>query len=104
MDLAALSTFIGTIGFPVACAIGMAWFIYKIYVNTNKENKENMEKVQARCKEREDKLYAEIEKNREINEKAISTIAHYAEKLDIIQKDIGEIKNDIVVITTKMEV
>ena len=103
MDLNTLGAFIGTIGFPIACAIGMAWFIYKIYVNTTKQNKENMEQVQARCKEREEKLYQEIEKNREINNKAIDTIAHYAEKLDIIQKDIGEIKNDIVVITTKME-
>ena len=103
MDLNTVGAFIGTIGFPIACAIGMAWFIYKIYVNTTKQNKENMEQVQARCKEREEKLYKEIEKNREINNKAIDTIAHYAEKLDIIQKDIGEIKNDIVVITTKME-
>lgn len=103
MDLNAIGAFIGTIGFPIACAIGMAWFIFKIYKDTNKQNAENMEKVQARCGEREEKLYAEIEKNREINTKAIDTIAHYAEKLDIIQKDIGEIKNDIVVITTKME-
>lgn len=103
MDLAALGTFIGNIGFPVACAIGMAWFIYKIYTNTTKQNEENMKQVQARCLAREEKLYDEIEKNRKINEKAIETIAHYAEKLDIIQKDIGEIKNDIVVITTKME-
>lgn len=102
MDLAAIGTFIGTIGFPIACAIGMAWFIFTIYKNTTKENAANMEKVQERCKEREEKLYGELEKCREVNEKAIDTIAHYAEKLDTIQKDIGEIKNDIVVITTKM--
>ena len=102
MDLATIGTFIGTIGFPIACAVGMAWFIYTIYKNTTKENAANMEKVQKRCQEREDKLYTELEKCREVNEKAIDTIAHYAEKLDTIQKDIGDIKNDIVVITTKM--
>lgn len=102
MDLAAIGSFIGTIGFPIACAIGMAWFIYTIYKNTTKENARNMEQVQARCKEREEKLYGELEKCREVNEKAIDTIAHYAEKLDTIQSDISEIKNDIVVITTKM--
>ena len=103
MDLTTIGSLIGTIGFPIVCALGMAWFIYKIYLNTTKENQENMKQVQARCLAREEKLYNEIEKNRKINEKAIETIAHYAEKLDIIQKDIGEIKNDIVVITTKME-
>ena len=102
MDLATIGTFIGTIGFPIACAVGMAWFIYTIYKNTTKENAANMEKVQKRCQEREDKLYGELEKCRQVNEKAIDTIAHYAEKLDTIQKDIGDIKNDIVVITTKM--
>ena len=102
MDLAAIGSFIGTIGFPIACAIGMAWFIFTIYKNTTKENAANMEKVQKRCQEREDKLYGELEKCRQVNEKAIDTIAHYAEKLDTIQKDIGDIKNDIVVITTKM--
>ena len=104
MDLTTIGSLIGTIGFPIVCALGMAWFIYKIYLNTTKENQENMKQVQARCLAREEKLYDEIEKNRKINERAIETIAHYAEKLDVIQKDIGEIKNDIVVITTKMEV
>ena len=102
MDLAAIGSLIGTVGFPIACAIGMAWFIFIIYKNTPKENAANMEKVQQRCQEREEKLYYELEKCREVNEKAIDTIAHYAEKLDTIQKDISDIKNDIVVITTKM--
>lgn len=101
MDLNAIGTLIGTVGFPIACAIGMAWFIYKIYTNTTKENAANMEKVQQRCQEREDKLYDELEKSREINDKAIDTIAHYAEKLDVIQKDISDIKTDITVIMSK---
>jgi len=103
MDIATIAQLIGTVGFPIACAIGMAWFIYVIYKNTTAENAANMEKVQKRCQEREDKLYSELQKSREINDKAIETIAHYAEKLDIIQKDIGEIKNDIIVITTKID-
>ncbi len=103
MDIATIAQLIGTVGFPIACAIGMAWFIYTIYKNTTAENAANMEKVQKRCQEREDKLYTELQKSREINDKAIDTIAHYAEKLDVIQKDIGEIKNDIIVITTKID-
>jgi septal ring factor EnvC (AmiA/AmiB activator) len=89
---------ISTLGFPIACVIALAAFIFHIYKQTTKENVANMEKVQARCKEREDKLYAELAKSQEVNGKAIETIAKYAEKLDVIQKDIGEIKTDITII------
>ena len=58
---------ITTVGFPIFCALGMGWFIYKIYMNTTEQNKANMEQVQARCAEREEKLYQQIEKNQEIN-------------------------------------
>lgn len=89
---------ISTLGFPIACVIALAAFIFHIYKQTTKENIANMEKVQARCKEREDKLYAELAKSQEVNSKAIATIAHYAEKLDVIQKDISDIKTDITII------
>lgn len=96
---------ISTLGFPIACVLAMGIFIYRIYqdMKTEKEtareeNKANMEQVQARCKAREDKLYTELAKSQEVNREAIETIAKYAEKLDVIQKDIGEIKTDITII------
>lgn len=101
MDITALSTFVSNVGFPIACAIAMAWFIYQVFKKTTEESARNMEKVQQRCKEREDKLYKEIELNREINNKAIETIAKYAERLDTIQSDISDIKTDITIIMAK---
>lgn len=99
---------ISNVGFPIAVAIALAWFIYQIFLKTTEQNAQNMAQVQARCAEREDRLYEEIArsreeiaKGREINEKAIDTIAHYAEKLDTIQNDIQDIKTDITVIMTK---
>ena len=96
---------ISTLGFPIAAVLAMGIFIFRIYVDMRKEkevaraeNAANMEKVQARCKEREEKLYEEIAKNREINAQAIQTISNYAAKLDSIQQDIKEIKTDITVI------
>lgn len=86
---------VSTVGFPIACAVVMGWFIYKIYTNSTEQNKANMEQVQARCAEREEKLYQQIEKNQEINGKAIATISHYAEKLDTIHDDVKEIKSII---------
>lgn len=83
---------VSTVGFPIACAVVMGWFIYKIYTNTTEQNKANMEQVQARCAEREEKLYQQIEKSQEINGQAIATITLYAERLDVIQADVKEIK------------
>lgn len=54
--LTMLIELIPTIGFPIVCVIAMGIFIFIIYRNTTNENAANMEKVQARCKEREDKL------------------------------------------------
>lgn len=92
---------ISTLGFPIACVVALGAFVFYIYKQTTKENAENMEKVQARGKEREDKLYNELALCREVNSKAIETIAHYAEKLDVIQKDISDIKTDITIIMSQ---
>lgn len=96
MDLSKIADFITSVGFPVACAVALGIFCYKIIKSTNEQNVANMEKVQERCKQRETILYAEIKENREINAKAIETIAHYAEKLDSIQEDVKEIKEDVI--------
>ncbi len=89
-------------GLPVAIIIALGFFIYKIYNDTTKDNKDNMDKIQARCAEREEKLYEEIAKNREVNAAAIETIAKYAEKLEVIQSDVSEIKSDIIKIAEKI--
>ena len=101
MDINTISTLVSTVGFPIACVVFLGAFIFHIYKNTTEENKKNMEAVQARCKEREEKLYEEIKQNREVNAKAIETIAHYAEKLDTIQSDVKDIKEDVLVIMAK---
>ena len=101
MDVAAVTTLISNLGFPIVCVIALAWFAYYMVKKTSEQNVANMERLQNRCIDREKILYEEIKENREVNAKAIQTIAHYAEKLDIIQKDIGEIKTDITVIMAK---
>lgn len=86
---------ISTLGFPITCVIAMAAFIFKFYNDSTAENKNNMAQVQQRCKEREDKLYLQLEKQNEINGKFANIIAQYDIKLTEIQEDIGEIKADI---------
>lgn len=93
---------IPTVGFPIACVIAMAAFIFYVYKRQAEENKANIQSIQSTSKEREDKLYIEIKENREINAKAIETIAKYSEKLDVIQNDVNEIKTDITIITERL--
>lgn len=95
MDIAAMKELITSVGFPIVCVIGLGWFIYKIYTDTTRENNENMEALQARCAAREEKLFEEIKETRAVNAQAVATIAQYAERLDIIQKDVSEIKSII---------
>lgn len=93
--LTLIADLIPTLGFPIVCVVGLGWFIYKIYTDTTKQNNENMAAVQARCKEREDKLYIQLERQNEINGKFANIIAQYDIKLNAIQEDISDIKTDI---------
>lgn len=101
MDAATITALVSNLGFPIICVLGMAWFIYQIFTKTTAQNAENMERVQERCAAREDKLYQEIKENREVNAQAIATIAHYADKLDTIQSDIKDIKEDIIILADR---
>jgi preprotein translocase subunit YajC len=103
MDIAMIGELISNFGFPVALVVALGAFIFKIYNDQQKKNKEDMEAVQARCKEREEKLYEEIKANREVNAEAIATIALYADSIKTIEKDIHEIKTDITILNTKIE-
>ena len=80
MDINDLNNLITSVGFPIVCVLGMGVFIYRLYKDSVI---------------REDKLCKQIDESRAINAKAIETIAHYAEKLDTIQQDVKEIKDDV---------
>ena len=72
---------ISTVGFPIACVIGLCWFVWHIYQQSVK---------------REEKLM-------EVNAKAIATISKYADRLDEIQTDVQTIKQDVVLLLKKGE-
>lgn len=101
MDVQGFSTIVSTVGFPIACAAFMGWFILHIYNTWTQENQKNLENVQKRCAEREDKLYERLEENQKIIGEAVGTISKYADRLETIQNDISEIKTDITVIMSK---
>ena len=73
MDMSTLEHLISEFGFPIVVCIALGYFVWQLYKQSVK---------------REEKLM-------EVNAEAISTIAKYADKLDIIQEDVKEIKSDI---------
>lgn len=94
---------ISNMGFPIACVIALGYFVYTMFQKVMADSKNNMDAVQSRCKEREEKLYEMLTESRIVNEKALETIAHYAEKLDVIQSDIATIKTDVTTIMAKQK-
>lgn len=83
MDIALFTEMIGTLGFPIALVIAMGVFIFKLW---------------KQSVDREKTLMTEIAENRRVNEKAIETIALYAERLTHIETDITDIKGDVTII------
>ena len=80
MDMTMITELITTLGFPIALVIAMGFFIWKIY---------------NQSVAREEKLMQEIAENRKVNDKAIETLAVYAERLGAIETDVKEIKQII---------
>lgn len=103
MEFAALVELIPTLGFPIVLVLILFMFIYKIYNDMEKSkteaatlNQQNMEAVQARCAERETWLQGVLKEAHETNAKFAEVIAKYEAKLDKIQEDVEEIKQEIV--------
>lgn len=88
MDVAVWTELVRSLGLPIVLIGAMGYFIFLLW---------------KQSVAREQTLYTEIEKSREVNEKAIATIAQYAEKLGEIQEDVREIKSDITLITAFMD-
>lgn len=78
---------ISTVGFPIACVIALGWFIYKIYNNSI---------------DRENELREEIKTSQEINGKFAEIINRYSLELGEIKTDVKEIKEDLIVISEKL--
>lgn len=66
--------FIQELGFPVAVCVVLAYFVWTLYKASER---------------REEKLMA-------VNEKAIETIAKYADRLTVIEEDIKVIKDKVI--------
>ena len=78
MDIALFMELFSSVGFPIAVVIALGWFIWRIY---------------RKSEEREEALRSELKENRDINAKALETLALYAERLGVIETDVKDIKD-----------
>ena len=87
MEAMALIELIPTLGFPIIMCIALGFFVYKLW---------------QQSASREEKLMTEITENRLVNEKAVETIAKFAERFTHIEEDVAEIKSDVILIKDKI--
>ena len=84
MEIPLMLEMIGSLGFPIAAVIALAWFVFKIYKASEK---------------REEALRAEIKESQTINNKFADIISKYSVEITEIKTDIKDIKEDIMVLT-----
>lgn len=88
METAVIIELVSTLGFPIVCVLALGFFVWKIY---------------QQSVVREEKLMAEITENRLVNEKAVETIAKFAERFTRIEEDVAEIKGDVGLIKNNLQ-
>lgn len=92
MDINTIQTAIGTLGFPIVCVIFLAWFICKIWMAQQEQNKQ-----------REDKLYEYLGKAQAVNEELTKTNSEFVSVLSTYKSDLDTIKNDVTEIKQNMK-
>lgn len=73
MDLSAILQIIDTQGFPIVCAIVLSWFIYKIYIQSEK---------------REERLHTQIDKFSDSLNSFNTTLTKIDARLEVVEKHI----------------
>lgn len=84
MDANMMIETISTVGFPIACVIGLAIFMFQ-----------NFKGIMERNVKREDKLYETLDANQTQLNNLISTNAKYLEVLEELKTDLKELKDDV---------
>ena len=75
---------INTVGFPIACVIALAFFIYKAWYDMSKKSTE-----------REEKLYTMLTSAQNSIDAAIETNGKFLAQLEVMQDNLNDISNDV---------
>lgn len=80
----AYTNVISTVGFPIACVIALAFFIYKAWDDMSKKSAE-----------REEKLYAMLASAQNSIDEAIETNGKFLSQLEVMQGNLNDISSDV---------
>ena len=80
----AYTNVISTVGFPIACVIALAFFIYKAWNDMSKKSAE-----------REEKLYAMLASAQNSIDEAIETNGKFLSQLEVMQGNLNDISSDV---------
>ena len=75
---------ISTVGFPIACCLGLAYFVFKVYNDFSKK-----------CEDREDKLYAIINECQKQMADAIETNSKFVSQLEDMNREVESMSKDV---------
>lgn len=90
MEPNVITQMIGTIGFPIVCALGMGWFIYQIFLTTNKNHEQQVLAMREESRAREDKLYEQIDKFNTTLGSFNDTLIRIDARLEVLEHKHGE--------------
>lgn len=91
MEIGIIEGLITNVGFPIACVVGLAFFLWKMW-----------NKAQSQNEKREEKLYNEISEGRRINEKFADIIKDFSIKVGDIDTKVGNVDNKVNEIDSKL--
>jgi hypothetical protein len=91
-EIEAATNLITNLGFPIFCVIALGFFIYKSYTKITDRNIEREDKLYAAL----DKTQVQLDKLEEINEGFVKTLEVFTKDNEQIKKDIEIIKEKIV--------
>lgn len=103
MNLTTIGSLIQSVGFPIVCVIGLAWFCYYLVKKMDTTHLESLKMLQDRCVAREDKLSEELAQSHKINGEFAKVLNKHSVLLQDIRKDIDDIKVDVTTIKAKID-
>ena len=82
---------IQTLGFPVACVIGLAYFVVLIWKTQQKAYEKQITDMDTSSQKREDKLYAQIDKFSETLNNFNNTLIKIDTRVESIEKQLNRV-------------
>ncbi len=82
MDAQTITTLITTVGFPIACCLGLGWFIYK-FTNQQRDDNVRREDKLMNCIDNQNKVLVNINSNMD---KMSITLDNMNQRLNILEQ------------------